>query len=352
MKKLARTDAIPAFDEAAREAALLRWGQIAKPLGSLGLLEDAVVQIAGVTGDARYSIARRVVLVLCADNGVVRRGVTQAGSEVTAVLARGAVRGSLTVNKMAKVAGADVVAVDMGVAEALALPGLVNRRIAPGTADIAAGPAMTRDEAERAVQAGIELAVQMKAEGYKLLCTGEVGIGNTTTSSAVAAVLLGRSVEEVTGRGAGLSTEGLGRKIESIRRAIEVNRPNPAEPMDVLAKLGGFDLAGLCGLFLGGAMCRLPVLVDGFISSVAALCAARLRPPAARAMLASHVSAEPAGAMLLEALGLKPLICAGMRVGEGTGAVAALPLLDMAFAVYNEMPSFEELDIETYSPQI
>lgn len=351
MSKLARTSAIPAFDEAATNAAFARWNQIAKPLGSLGLLEDAVIQIAGITGNARYTLGKRAVLMLCADNGVVQRGVTQTGSEVTATLAKGAAEGSLTINKMAKVARTDVMAVDMGVCEALGLPGLLNRRIAPGTADISIGPAMTPEQAERAIQTGIELVVQMKAEGYKILCTGEAGIGNTTTSSAMASVLLGCGVEDVTGRGAGLSSEGLKRKVATIQKAIEVNRPDANDPMDVLAKLGGFDIAGLCGVFIGGAICRVPVLVDGFISSVAALCAARLRPEAKHAMLASHLSAEPAGAMVLEALGLRPLICAGMRVGEGTGAVAALPLLDMAYAVYSDMPTFEELAIESYKPQ-
>ena len=189
---------------------------------------------------------------------------------------------------------------------------------------------------------------QRAEEGYRLLATGEMGIGNTTTSSAVAAVLLGRPVTEMTGRGEGLSDEGLQRKIAAIEKAIRVNRPDPDDALDVLAKLGGFDIAGMAGVFLGGAIYRVPVLIDGFISAVAALCAARMEPESACAMLASHVSAEPAAACALDALGLKPLITAGMRLGEGTGAVCAMPLLDLALVEYDSMNSFGEIGVEQY----
>jgi nicotinate-nucleotide--dimethylbenzimidazole phosphoribosyltransferase len=227
---------------------------------------------------------------------------------------------------------------------------LLNRRVAAGTADISEGPAMSRAQALQAVETGIQLAADAKADGCKILLTGEMGIGNTTTSAAMAAVLLGADPAQVTGRGAGLSSEGLRRKTAVVRRAIEVNRPDAADPLGVLAALGGFDIAGLCGVFIGGAAHRLPVLCDGLISTVAALCAVRLFPAAGNAMLASHVSAEPAGRMLLDALGLAPLICAGMYLGEGSGAVAALPLLDMAYAVYDGMRTFEEIEIESYLP--
>lgn len=350
MEHITRTSPIPPLDEGAAQAAQGRWAEIAKPLGSLGALEDAVVQIAGLTGDADYRLDRRAALVFCADNGVVAQGVTQTGSEVTAVVARGIARGGLTINHMAEVSRADVVAVDMGMNEPVSVPGLLDRRVGPGTADMTLGPAMTREQAEAAIQTGIDLVGEMKEAGYRILCPGEVGIGNTTTSSALAAVLLGREAEAVTGRGAGLSSEGLGRKIGAIARAIEVNKPRQDDPVDALAKVGGFDLAAMCGAFLGGALYRVPIVVDGFIASVAALCALGLRPEARHAMLASHVSAEPAGAMILEALGLRPLICAGLRVGEGTGAVAALPMLDMAYGVYRKMPTFDELAIETYRP--
>ena len=215
---------------------------------------------------------------------------------------------------------------------------------------ITRNPAMTREQAAQALLTGIDLVREQREAGVRLLATGEMGIGNTTTSSAVASVLLSRPVPEMTGRGAGLSGEGLRRKIRAIESAIRVNQPDPSDPLDVLAKLGGFDLAGMCGIFLGGALFGVPVLADGFISTVAALCAVRLCPKAKKAVFASHVSAEPAGRQVLDALGLPPLITAGMRLGEGTGAVAAIPLLDMALSVFAEGDTFEESGIERYVP--
>lgn len=338
----------PAFDDNAAAASRARWGSIAKPLGSLGLLEESVVKIAGLTGDADYRPDKRAVVVMCADNGVVTRGVTQIGSKVTAVVARNMTTGAASVCKMAGAARADVIPVDMGMLEDLRLDGLLDCRIAAGTGDIAAGPAMTREQAVLAVERGIELVGLLADSGYKIIVTGEMGIGNTTTSSAMASVLLGLDPKVVTGRGAGLSSDGLDRKIEVIRQAISTNSPNPSDPLDILSKLGGFDIAGIAGLFIGGMLHRVPILIDGLISSVAALTALRLFPEARRAMLASHVSAEPAGGLLLGALGLKPVITAGMFLGEGTGGVALLPLLDMAYAVYCGMPTFEETRIDPY----
>ena len=210
---------------------------------------------------------------------------------------------------------------------------------------------MTRDQAVQAVAAGIELVRTQKQNGVRLLATGEMGIGNTTTSSAVAAVLLGRPAAEMAGRGAGLSDEGLHRKIHAIERGIAVNHPNAADPLGVLAALGGFDIAGLCGVFLGGALEKIPVIMDGFISGVAALCAVRLCPAAAKAVFASHASSEPAARLVLDALYKKPLITADLHLGEGTGAVASLPLWDMALAVYNHCYSFTEGGIAPYTPQ-
>lgn len=342
---------IPAFDAPAAARARARWDSIAKPLGSLGLLEDAVVRIAGLTGDDKYRMDKRAVLVCCADNGVVRKGVTQIGSSVTATLARALLRGEITVCKMAAAARADVHGIDLGMCEESGLPGLTDARVADGTADMTEGPAMSWEQALSALRHGFDAVRRARKQGYKIIATGELGIGNTTTSSAVASTLLGKSPEEMTGRGAGLSTDGLRRKIAAIETAVRVNRPDPADPLDVLAKVGGFDIAGLAGIFLGCAALRVPALVDGFISSTAALVAARLRPAAARAMFASHVSAEPAARAVLDALALRPLITAGMYLGEGTGAVAALPLLDMAYAVYDGMSTFGTLAIEQYRPQ-
>lgn len=210
---------------------------------------------------------------------------------------------------------------------------------------------MTRQQAVDAIAAGMGLVRAQKAAGVQLLATGEMGIGNTTTSSAVAAVLLGQPVERMTGRGAGLSDAGLACKLDAIRRGIARNRPDAADPLDVLSKLGGFDIAGLCGVFLGGALEGLPVLMDGFISGVAALCAVRLCPAAEKAVFASHCSTEPAARLVLEALGKAPLLTAGLHLGEGTGAVASIPLWDMALAVYRDCYSFTEGGITPYTPQ-
>ena len=342
--------AIVPADQGAMDRAKARWDSIAKPLGSLGALEDAVVRIAGMTGSPDVELSPRAVVVMCADHGVVARGVTQTGQEVTAIVAENMSSGDTSVCAMARAANARVVPVDVGVARPLAGERVVQRNIRRGTADMTLGPAMTRSEAERAVLVGVEVAQGLCARGINLLATGEMGIGNTTTSSAIAAVLLDRPVEDMTGRGAGLSSEGLQRKIAAIRTAISVNQPDPADALDVLHKVGGLDIAGLAGVFLGGALCHVPVLVDGFISSVAALVAARLCPACKDYMLGSHASEEPASKLVLDQLGLRPFLYAGMRLGEGTGAVAVMPLLDMGLAVYREMATFEDTNIEAYQP--
>lgn len=338
-------------EEAARQDAHRQWASIAKPLDSLGLLETAVEDIAALTLSPEIDLSNRALLLLCADNGVVEQGVTQCDYTVTAAIARNAGAKRSSVCKMAAVANCRVVPVDLGMRDPGGIPGVMDRRVGNGTGDISQGPAMTREQAEQAVLAGAELALEQQDRGAGLLATGEMGIGNTTTSSAVACALLGRPAAELTGRGAGLSDAGLRRKLWAVETALEVNRPDPADPLDVLAKVGGFDIAGMCGVFLGGAAGRVPVLMDGFISTVAALCALRLCPGAGKAMLASHVSAEPAGRMLLDALGKKPLITAGMRLGEGTGAVCAIPLLDMALALYSDGTTFDGTGIEAYTPQ-
>ena len=251
---------------------------------------------------------------------------------------------------MADAARCEVVPVDIGMAGEK-VEGVLDRRILSGTADFTQGAAMTREQTLSAVEVGINLVRDWKKMGFSLLATGEMGIGNTTTSSAVASVLLHQDVERMTGRGAGLSDEGLQRKIRAIERGIAVNQPNADDPLDVLSKLGGLDIAGLCGVFLGGALYRVPIIMDGFISGVAALCAVRLCENAKKAVFASHVSSEPAAHLVLNALGKKPLLTAGMHLGEGTGAVASIPLWDMAIAVYQGCYSFSEGGIEPYKPQ-
>lgn len=342
--------AITPPDEAARAASHAHWASLAKPLGGLGALETTIESAAALTGSPRLDISRRAVLVLCADNGVVAQGVSQTDASVTRAVAQNLAARRTSVCRMAQTAQCAVIPVDMGIAGE-PVEGLVDCRIAPGTADFTLGPAMSREQAVEAIGAGIRLVQKQKAKGAGLLATGEMGIGNTTTSSAVAAVLLGQPVELMTGRGAGLSDAGLARKVDAICRGILCNQPEPDDPLDVLSKLGGFDIAGLCGVFLGGALERVPVLADGFISCVAALCAIRLCPAASKAVFASHCSTEPAARLVLDALGLQPLITAGMHLGEGTGAVAAIPLWDMALSVYDGCYTFEDGGIEAYTPQ-
>ena len=334
-------------DEAARAAAHAHWAGLAKPLGGLGALETLLEDAAALTGSAALDVSRRAVLVLCSDNGVVAQGVSQTDQSVTRAVAENLAARRTSVCQMARTAHCDVVPVDMGMAGD-PMPGVADCRIAAGTADFTQGPAMTRAQAVEAVGRGIRLVQEQKAAGVQLLATGEMG---TTTSSAVAAVLLGQPVERMTGRGAGLSDEGLARKVDAICRGILRNKPDPTDPLDVLAKLGGFDLAGLCGVFLGGALEGVPVVMDGFISGVAALCAVRLCPAAAKAVFASHCSSEPAARLVLDALGKAPLLTAGLHLGEGTGAVASLPLWDMALAVYGHCYSFAEGGITPYTPQ-
>ena len=337
-------------DEAARAAAHAHWAGLAKPLGGLGALETLLEDAAALTGSAALDVSRRAVLVLCSDNGVVAQGVSQTDQSVTRAVAENLAARRTSVCQMARTAHCDVVPVDMGMAGD-PVPGVADCRIAAGTADFTQGPAMTRAQAVEAVGRGIRLVQEQKAAGVQLLATGEMGIGNTTTSSAVAAVLLGQPVERMTGRGAGLSDEGLARKVDAICRGILRNEPDPTDPLDVLAKLGGFDLAGLCGVFLGGALEGVPVVMDGFISGVAALCVVRLCPTAAKAVFASHCSSEPAARLVLDALGKAPLLTAGLHLGEGTGAVASLPLWDMALTVYDHCYSFAEGGITPYTPQ-
>ena len=337
-------------DEAARAAAHAHWASLAKPLGGLGALETTLESAAALTGSAALDLSKRAVLVLCADNGVVAQGVSQTDQSVTRTVAENLAARRTSVCQMARTARCEVVPVDMGMAGEL-VPGVRNCRVASGTTDFTQGPAMRREQAVEAIAKGIALVREQKAQGVTLLATGEMGIGNTTTSSAVAAGLLGQPVECMTGRGAGLSDEGLARKINAIQRGIAVNQPDPDDALDILAKLGGFDIAGLCGVFLGGALEGVPVLMDGFISGVAALCAVRLCPAAAKAVFASHCSSEPAARLVLEALGKAPLITAGLHLGEGTGAVAAIPLWDMALAVYRNCYSFADGGLTPYTPQ-
>ena len=338
-------------NEAARAQAHAHWDFLAKPLGSLGLLEEQISAIAALTGSSDVSLDQPVLLVYCADHGVVAQGVSQSGPEDTSAVACALGAGESTVCHMAAVPGCCVIPVDVGILDFPGAPGVLNRRIRNATGDISQGPAMDRTECLRAVEVGMELVRQQRQNGCQILLTGEMGIGNTTASSAVVSVLLNLPPEQVTGRGAGLSDTGLLRKCCAIRQAIASNRPDPDDPIDVLTKVGGLDLAALCGTFLGGALYGVPVVMDGFISGAAALCALRLCPNARKAILPSHASSEPASRLVLDAMEMEPLLTAGMHLGEGSGAVAALSLLQQALAVYRSNHTFQHLGIDAYVPQ-
>lgn len=335
-------------DLQAQARAQAHWNSIAKPVGSLGLLEKLIIRIAGIQRTEDVDISRKAVAVLCADNGVVEEGVTQTGSEVTAVVTENFAKGITSVNAMARAAGAEVVPVDIGVSRKIFHPGVLNRKVAFGTKNITREAAMSPEEVRKAVKTGMELVRELKERGCRLIATGEMGIGNTTTSSAVACVLLGQSAQRMTGRGAGLTDSGLIRKICAVEKAIAVNRPDPENPLDVLQKVGGLDLAGLAGVFLGGAVYEVPVVADGFISVTAALAAVRLCPACREYILPSHLSREPGARMVTQALGMEPVIHGELSLGEGTGAVALFPLLDMALAVYRQNSTFEKINIPAY----
>ena len=333
----------------AKEQAQYRWDHVAKPLHSLGRLEDMIVQIADIQQTADVRIDKRCALVFCGDHGVVAEGVSQSGSEVTALVAKSIADGTANINLMAGVSGTDVFAVDMGMITPVS--GTIDCRMASGTQNMARGPAMTRSQAEQALQAGIDLIGDMKAQGYQLVATGEMGIGNTTASTALACALLGCSPDELTGRGAGLSDAGLERKRSAITRALAINQPDAADPIDALARVGGFEIAGMAGAFLGGAKHRVPIIMDGVISAVAALIAARINPDARAYMLPSHMSREPAMVRIMDELVLSPILHADMALGEGTGAVAVIPLLDMALRVYHGPHTFDDLGMDAYTAQ-
>lgn len=325
-----------------------RWMKVGKPLFSLGKLEQQITRIAGIKRIACYELQKKVLVVMCADNGVVVEGVTQTGQEVTSIVAENFSRHETSACLMAEVAGVDIYPVDIGMIKDVKNVTRENEKTAYGTKNFAKEPAMTRAQLWHAIETGIRIAGEKQQEGYDILLTGEMGIGNTTTSSAVASVLLKREPEVMTGKGAGLDDEGLKCKIHVIGDAIERYNLREADVLTVMEAVGGYDIAGLCGLCIGGALYHIPVVLDGFISGVAALCAVRLIPAVADYLVPSHVSKEPASHYVLEELGLSPLISCDMCLGEGSGAVAVIPLLEMGFKVYEEMGTFEDIHVEQY----
>lgn len=336
------------IDEESRKDAQKRWDHIAKPLHSLGKLEDSIIQIAGIQRTSNVKIDKRALIIMCADNGIVEEGITQTTQDVTAIVAENFKSRRSIARILCEQTHTDLYPIDIGIAKDTCIR---NEKIAYGTKNFAKEPAMSLEQVRKAIHIGMEIVKELKEAGYHMLATGEMGIGNTTTSSAVAAVLLHCRVASVTGKGAGLSSEGLLRKIDVIEQAIQTYKLTDDTAEEVLRTVqcvGGFDLAGLCGVFLGGAAYGIPIVIDGFISAVAALIAVRLQPQCVKYMLASHVSKEPASAILLEALNLSGIIHADMCLGEGSGALLLFPLLDSAIDIYHHMSTFKDIQVEEY----
>ena len=326
-------------------AAEKRQAELAKPPGSLGRLESLSIRLAGITGKVCNRIQKKTLLVFCADNGVVREGVAGTPQSVTLAQTVNLTKGKTGAAVLAKQFGCEVCVCDVGVNADITEPAVIDRKIAFGTKNIAEGPAMTAEQALRSVLTGAELAVRTAENGADVIGVGEMGIGNTTTAAAVLAVLTGSPVADVTGRGAGLTDEAFAQKIAVIEKAILMNSPDPSDVVDVLAKVGGFDIAAMCGGFLGAAKMRLPAVIDGFISAVAALCAVRMCPDIRHYLIPSHASFEKGFRIVTDALQLRPFFDLDMRLGEGSGCPLAMMLLDAACAVMNDMATFEEADI-------
>ena len=334
--------AVQPLDQKAMSAAEAHQARLAKPPGSLGRLEELSVQMAGITGKVHNELPRKQLLVFAADNGVVAEGVSSAPQSVTMQQTINLTRGKTGAAVLAKRFGCGLTVCDVGVNADICESAVLNRKIAYGTKNICAGPAMTREQALQAILTGAAVAENVDADAVGI---GEMGIGNTTTSSAVLAVLLGADVDKVTGRGGGITEESFRKKKAVIRTAIAVNRPNRDDVIDVLAKVGGFDLAAMCGAFLGAAASRRAAVIDGFISAVAALCAVRLCPLVRGYLIPSHASFEIGYRLAMEELALRPLFDLGMRLGEGSGCPLAFQMLDAACAVMNNMASFDEAGI-------
>ena len=334
---------IEPLDEAAMTAARERQAQLAKPPGSLGRLEDLSIQLAGITGKVHNRIERKHLLVFAADNGVVAEGVSSAPQSVTLMQTINLTRHKTGASTLSKHFGCGITVCDVGVNAEIREPKVLNRKIAFGTGNILHGPAMTRQQCIQAIQTGFALALETDAD---VIGIGEMGIGNTTTSSAVLSVLLDADVEAVTGRGGGITDQSFLRKKQVIKDAIAINQPDKTDVIDVLAKVGGFDIAAMCGAFLGCAEKRCPVVIDGFISAVAALCAYKLCPEAVGYFIPSHASYEIGYRLAMDAMGLQPIFLLGMRLGEGSGCPLAFEVLSAACSIINDMATFDQAGID------
>ena len=338
---------IPPIDKQAAKQAQARQNRLTKPPGSLGRLEEMSIQLAGMKADPMPEVSRKAVIVMAADHGVALEGVSAFPVEVTKQMVLNFLHGGAAINVLARQAGAATHIVDIGVASDFdpSLPGLWRRKIAHGTRNMAKEPAMTRVQAEQALACGMEVLAEIAEKGLDVIATGDMGIGNTTSSAAIVAVMAGLPVDKVTGRGTGLDDAGLLRKIQVIQQAIAVNQPDPNDPMDVLCKVGGLEIAGLAGVMIAAAARRIPVAVDGFISTAAAMIGVGLVPDVRHYLFGAHRSVEIGHQVMHKHLGLTPLLNLNLRLGEGTGAVLAFHLLEAACRLLREMATFDEAGV-------
>lgn len=336
-------------DKKVKEEVRKKWDGLLKPIGSLGALEEIIIKICGMTGKVINKFDKKAIAVMCSDNGVVNEGVSSAPQVFTKILAESMSKGLTGVATLGKYTGTDIFTVDLGIKGKVDNPKVLDRKIRDGTKNFTKGPAMTYDEAVKSIEIGIEVADEIFVKGYDILGTGEVGIGNTSTAVAVLSSLSGLDVDLICGKGAGLTEKQHIRKKEIIKKAIAINKPNKDNPIDVISKVGGFDIGGMCGLCLSAAKNKKPIVIDGFISSAAALCASYLNPYVKEYIIPSHLSAEPGARYVLDVLGLKPLLTLEMRLGEGSGCPLAFQILEAAEYVLENMGTFDDVSMSSSS---
>jgi nicotinate-nucleotide--dimethylbenzimidazole phosphoribosyltransferase len=341
---------IKPLDEKAMAAARARQDTLTKPLGSLGRLEELSIKLAGIRGEPIPKLHYKTIVTMAADHGVVAEGVSAYPQAVTPQMVLNFLRGGAGINVLARHVGASQIVVDIGVASDIEPhKALVSRKIGYGTQNMARGPAMTREQAIESIKVGLEIVEKEAKKGLDIVGTGDMGIGNTTASSAITAVITGERIARVTGRGTGIDDRQLAHKVEVIERALRVNEPNPDDPLDVLSKVGGFEIGGICGVILGATAHRIPVVIDGFISGAAALIAVGLSPRVKDYLIASHCSVEIGHKAILKHLGLKPILDLELRLGEGTGAALAMSLVEGAAKILAEMATFGEAGVSEKS---
>ncbi|MBU3143503.1 nicotinate-nucleotide--dimethylbenzimidazole phosphoribosyltransferase [Clostridium sp. CF012] len=348
MKILKNT--LQSIEPANKEAMKKAWDRLdslTKPIGSLGEIENIIAKMAGITGEIHNVINKKNVVIMCSDNGVVEEGVSNCPKSVTATVTNNFTKKITGVYVLSKFVGSDITVVDVGVDADFDNPKIINRKIAYGTMNMMKGPAMTRQQTIKAIEVGIETIDDLARKGYDLFGTGEMGVGNTATSAAILSVLSGLEVEMSVGKGSGITEEQFINKKRVVKKAIEINKPDKNDIIDVLSKVGGFDIAGLCGCFLSAAKNRVPIVIDGFIASAAALCAYKLNPLVKEYIFASHLSAEPGAAFIMKEIGLAPMLNLNMRLGEGSGCPLAFNIIEAALFTMDNMGTFEEATLDS-----